>query len=102
MQREHLRKEKHIINKIHSQHELNDISLSRATAVSEQLLVAVQSRHLREVRAAHADDDDGQWLRRGLDDGLDGGVLVVDHAVRQHQQDRVLLVLLTVKKLKNS
>jgi len=54
-------------------------------------VVAVQHLHVAEVGVPDADDDDGHGEVGGLHDGLPGVGHVGDDAVRQDQQDEVLL-----------
>ena len=67
-------------------------------AIGQHELQAVQLLHGGEVGAAHADDDDGQRLQGRLHQGLLGGLHVVDLAVRDDEQHRVLLLGLAVRK----
>ena len=61
--------------------ELHDISGGSLAVITQQLVVAIELRHLTEVRGSHSDDDDGERVGRGLDDGCLGVVEVVDHTV---------------------
>lgn len=54
-------------------------------------VVPVQYLHVGEVRVPHADDDDRHGQVGGVHDGLPRVRHVGDDAVRQDQQDEVLL-----------
>lgn len=58
---------------------------------SQDPVIAVQHLHVAEVSAPDPDDDDGHGEVGGLDDGLPGVGHVRDDAVRQDQQDEILL-----------
>lgn len=58
---------------------------------SQDPIVAVQHLHVAEVGVPDPDDDDGHGQVGGLDNGLPGVGHVGDDAVRQDQQDEVLL-----------
>lgn len=54
-------------------------------------VVSVQYLHVREVRVSHANDDDGHGQVGGVHDGLARVCHVGDDAIRQDQQDEILL-----------
>ena len=58
---------------------------------SQDPVVAIQHLHVAEVGVPDPDDDDGHGEVGGLDDGLPRVGHVGDDAVRQDQQDEVLL-----------
>mmetsp|Transcript_15728 Transcript_15728/g.48759 ORF Transcript_15728/g.48759 Transcript_15728/m.48759 type:complete len:357 (-) Transcript_15728:978-2048(-) len=91
---EHLRRERvpRAPGEVAERHELHEVAAAHAAvAVAEGAVVAIQHAHEREVRLPDADDNDGQRRVRGVDDGIHGGVGVVDAAVGEDQQDGVLV-----------
>eukprot|EP00959_Pyramimonas_sp_CCMP1952_P275748 5763901-Pyramimonas_sp.AAC.1 len=78
-------------------HELDDVAgggvglLVLVERAREQLAVAVESVHTREVRRADPDDDDGQRHSGRLHNGVERLVHVHDGAVGDDHQDLVLL-----------
>lgn len=58
---------------------------------TQDAVVPVQYLHVGEVRVPHADDDDRHGQVGGVHDGLPRVRHVGDDAVRQDQQDEVLL-----------
>lgn len=54
-------------------------------------VITIQHLHVTEVGVSDPDDDDGHGEVGGLNDGLPGVSHVSDDAVRQDQQDEVLL-----------
>lgn len=72
--------------------ELDDVPEDRLSfRRSQDPVVTVQHLHVAEVGVPDPDDDDGHGEVRGLDDGLPRVGHVGDDAVRQDQQDEVLL-----------
>lgn len=72
--------------------ELDDVPQHRLPfGRAQDPVVAVQHLHVAEVGVPDPDDDDGHGEVGGLDDGLPGVGHVCDDAVRQDQQDEVLL-----------
>jgi hypothetical protein len=63
---------------------LHDVPSSHAPVAGQALLVPIQCLHLGEVRRPHTHNEDGQRQLRGRNDGLDGGVDVVDDAWAGH------------------
>lgn len=79
-------------------HKLDDVSKHRLTLGRPQdAIITIQHLHVTEIRVAHPNDDDWHGEVRGVDDGLPGVSHVGDDAVRQDQQDEILLKLLDKK-----
>lgn len=57
----------------------------------EDTIVSIQELHSLKVCGAHPHDDDGQRQQGGPNDGVPGLVEVGDLAVRQDEEDKVLL-----------
>lgn len=82
-------------------HKLDNVSKHRlALGRPQDAIITIQHLHVTEISVAHADDDDGHGEVRGVDDGLPGVSHVRDDAVRQDQQDEILLKVVD-KKWKN-
>ena len=73
-------------------HKLDDVTSDWLTAGGPQHpVVPVQLIHGREVRAAHAHDDEGHGQVGGLHDGLLRVAHIAQHTIRQKQQNEVRL-----------
>ena len=84
-------------------HELHDVSQGRFARGRAQVpVIAVQELHGAEVGPAHPHDDDGHGQARGVDDGGARLVQVRDNAVRDDQQDEVLLGTVGEEHVKNT
>lgn len=79
-------------------HKLDNVSEHRlALGRPQDPIVTIQHLHVAKIGVAHADDDDGHGEVRGVDDGLSGVSHVCDDAIRQDQQDEILLEVLDKK-----
>mmetsp|Transcript_106693 Transcript_106693/g.309451 ORF Transcript_106693/g.309451 Transcript_106693/m.309451 type:complete len:302 (-) Transcript_106693:1287-2192(-) len=71
--------------------ELNDVTRrALARRVMDRMVVRVQDHHVGEVRVAHTNNNDGHGELGGLHDRVHGLLHVVDHAVGDDQEHRVV------------
>lgn len=79
-------------------HKLDNISKHRlALGRPQDPIITIQHLHVTKIGVPHPDDDDWHGKVRGMDNGLSGVSHVCDDAVRQNQQDEILLKLLDKK-----
>jgi len=77
-------------------HELDNVPLGYVAPSPEQLVVAVQGVHGREVLTTHPHNHDGQGQHGGGYDSLFGGFEVFDEAVGDDEEDEVGVLVIEV------
>lgn len=79
-------------------HKLDNVSKHRlALGRPQDAIITIQHLHVTKISVAHPDDDDRHGEVGGVDNGLSGVSHVCDDAIRQDQQDEILLKLLDKK-----
>lgn len=79
-------------------HKLDNVSKHRlALGWPQDPIIAIQHLHVTKIGVPHPNDDDWHGKVRGMDNGLSGVSHVCDDAIRQDQQDEILLKLLDKK-----
>ena len=79
-------------------HKLDNVSKHRlALGRPQDPIIAIQHLHVAKIGVPHPNDDDWHGKVRGMDNGLSGVSHVCDDAIRQNQQDEILLKLLDKK-----